>query len=413
MSPKRLDDYEKVVGREVIEELHLVAGYLRGTKMLHVNSTRLGGGVAEILNQMVPLLEDLGIDCKWLVIKGSNNFFQVTKQLHNALQGKPVEITSGMEQVYQEHTVLNADSLDLEGDFVIIHDPQPAGLITHRPKETSNWVWRCHIDLSSPHPEAWEFLQKYVVKYDASIFSMPAFSQELPHGQYLIEPSIDPLSDKNRDLDPAFISGVLEQYGIDPEKPIITQVSRFDYMKDPLGVIQAFRQVKKRENCQLVLAGGSATDDPEGSEVLEKVKAQADHDPDIHVLELPPDSDLEINALQRASTIILQKSLKEGFGLTVTEAMWKGKPVLGGAVGGIRRQIIHGFTGFLVRSIEGTAFRIRQLLHDPGLRKRMGENGRAHVQANYLITRHLKDYLLLMLAVQRPQEDIVNFFFSP
>lgn len=406
-APVTPESYEPIVGAEEIRELRNIALRLKGAKVVHVNSTRYGGGVAEILRRMIPLLGSLGIDARWEVMEGSQEFFSVTKALHNALQGKDIPLTTSMVDVYRKTTEMNLSRLDLDADYVFIHDPQPAGLIEAR-KPRSRWLWRCHIDLSSPNPAAWAFLEKYVTRYNASIFSMPEFVQELPHSQYMVEPSIDPLSDKNKDLDPEFIQQVVERLGVDPSRPILTQVSRFDLMKDPLGVIQAFKTVRKKENCQLVLAGGGAADDPEGNMVLEKVKDATDGHPDIHVLELPPDSDLEINALQRASTIVIQKSLKEGFGLTVTEPMWKGKPVIGGAVGGIRRQVIHGVTGFLVRSVEGTAFRIRQLLHDPALRVAMGRNGKEHVRANYLITRHLKDWLLLMLAVQHEGEDIVD-----
>lgn len=402
-----LESYEPIVGTEEIRELQNIAVRLKGAKVVHVNSTRYGGGVAEILRRMIPLLRGLGIEARWEVMDGSQEFFSVTKALHNALQGKDIPLTASMVEVYRKITAMNLSRLDLDADYVFIHDPQPAGLIEAR-SPRSRWLWRCHIDLSSPNPEVWAFLEKYVARYDASIFSMPEFVQELAHSQYMVEPSIDPLSDKNKDLEPEFIGQVAERLGVDPSRPILTQVSRFDLMKDPLGVIQAFRAVRKKENCQLVLAGGGAADDPEGKMVLEKVKDAAAGHPDIHVLELPPDSDLEINALQRASTIVIQKSLREGFGLTVTEPMWKGKPVIGGAVGGIRRQVIHGVTGFLVRSVEGTAFRIRQLLHDPALRVAMGRNAKEHVRANYLVTRHLKDWLLLMLAVQHEGEDIVD-----
>jgi trehalose synthase len=244
--------------------------------------------------------------------------------------------------------------------------------------------------------------------YDAAVFSMPEFAQELHIPQFLVFPSIDPLSDKNRDLEPSRVRAVLEKHGIDPARPVITQISRFDRLKDPLGVIRAYELVKKRSDCQLVLAGGGADDDPEGPIILEEVRKKAAEDPDIHVLLLPPFSDLEINALVRGSTIVVQKSIGEGFGLTVAEALWKGKPVIGSAVGGIRRQILHGVTGFLVRSVEGTAYRIRQLLNDEYMARQLGENGRVHVLNNFLLTRHLKDYVLLLLALRHPGEDMVQ-----
>lgn len=404
-----LEDYREVVSQEELREIWSLVRHVEGTRMVHVNSTRVGGGVAEILESLVPLLNSVGIETRWEVMEPLAGFFPFTKALHNALQGAPIILSEEQLDVYHRCQEMNARHLRLDSDCVIIHDPQPAGLIQHRSRGTSPWVWRCHIDLSAPNQAAWAFLREHVEGYEASIFSIPEFAQELPHSQYMIEPSIDPLNEKNRDLDARTIHEVLDRYGIDPEKPIITQVSRFDAMKDPLGVISAFREVRRREVCQLVLAGGGASDDPESQQVLAQVREEAEGHPDIHVLELPAESDLEVNAIQKASTVIVQKSLREGFGLTVTEAMWKGKPVVTGAVGGIRRQVIHGLTGFLVRSVEGTAYRLRQLLHDADLRRALGNNGREHVRANYLITRHLKDYLLLLLAVRHPEADITEF----
>lgn len=267
--------------------------------------------------------------------------------------------------------------------------------------------------MSSPQPRVWEFLRPLVERYDAAIFSMPGFAQKLPVTQFMVAPSIDPLSAKNRELEPQQVSAVLEKHHIDPDRPVLTQISRFDWLKDPLGVIAAYRMVKRRHDCQLVLAGGGASDDPEGEQVLREVQEAAAGDPDIHVLLLPPFSDLEINALVRGSTVVLQKSIKEGFGLTVSEALWKKKPVIGGAVGGIRLQVIHGVTGFLVHSPEGAAMRAAQLLADDGLRRRMGENGYLHVKQNFLLTRHVKDYVLVMLALEHPGEDIVSLDAPP
>jgi trehalose synthase len=254
----------------------------------------------------------------------------------------------------------------------------------------------------------WEFLRPYVERYDAAVFSMPDFAHQLPVPQFLVAPSIDPLADKNKELEPAYIMRVLEKYRLDAERPILTQISRFDRLKDPLGVIAAYRLVKKRQDCQLVLAGGGAPDDPEGEQVLREVQEAAAGDPDIHVLQLPPFSDLEINALVRGSTVVLQKSIREGFGLTVSEAMWKKKPVIGGAAGGIKLQIMNSVTGFLVHSPEGAANRISQLLANPELRRRLGENGYQQVKQNFLLTRHIKDYLLLMLALDHPQEHVIQ-----
>jgi len=403
-----LAEYAEIVGSDVIEELRVVAERISHHRLQHINSTAVGGGVAEILTRMVPLLRELGVESSWDVIKGDEKFFGVTKAFHNALHGKPESVSLEMLEHYRTTTEMNLGEMDLNGDVIIIHDPQPAGLILRKENNGQFWIWRCHIDVSKPDPMVWNFLRPYVEQYDASIFSMPDFSKNLTIPQYMVAPSIDPLSDKNKDLDDEAIRQVLEKYHIDPERPILTKISRFDRLKDPLGVIAAYRLVKKRINCQLVLAGGGASDDPEGQEVLGDVMEQAADDRDIHVLELPPFSDLDINALVRGSTVIMQKSVKEGFGLTVSEAMWKKKPVIGGAVGGIKLQIINGITGFLVYSPEGAAHRTMQLLSEPELCERMGENGYRLVKDNFLVTRHVKDYILVVLALTHRDEDVVQ-----
>ncbi len=403
-----LKDYEDIVDSDVIDELRVVAGRVRHRRLQNINSTPVGGGVAEILTRMVPLLRELGVEASWDVIKGDQAFFNVTKAFHNALHGKAEEITEDMLDIYRANTEMNLREMNFSGDVILIHDPQPAGLILRKPEIGRNWLWRCHIDISSPDSNVWNFLKPYIERYDASIFSMPDFAQQLPTPQFMVAPSIDPLSDKNKELEQSYINTVLEKYHLDPVRPIITQISRFDRLKDPLGVMAAYRLVKKRYNCQLVLAGGGASDDPEGEAVLREVQEKAADDPDVHVLLLPPFSDLEINALVRGSTIVMQKSIKEGFGLTVSEALWKRKPVIGGAVGGIKLQIINGVTGFLVHSPEGAAHRAMQLLADHELRERMGENGYLHVKQNFLLTRHVKDYMLVMLALEHPDEDVVH-----
>jgi len=403
-----LDDYEEVAGPGVIEELRLLAARVTGHRIQHINSTPVGGGVAEILTRLVPLLHELGLESTWDVIKGDQAFFGVTKAFHNALHGKPENITHDMFEIFRENTKANLAEINFSGDVIFIHDPQPAGLIARKKEIGRNWVWRCHIDVSAPQLDVWQFLRPYVEQYDAAIFSMPDFAQSLPVVQFRVAPSIDPLSDKNKPLERVYIDSVLEKYHLDPGRPILTQVSRFDRFKDPLGVIAAYRMVRRRFRCQLVLAGGGAPDDPEGAEVLREVQEAAADDPDIHVLLLPPFSDLEINALVRASTIVLQKSVREGFGLTVSEALWKKKPVIGGAAGGIKLQIMDGVTGFLVHSPEGAANRIAQLLGDRRLRDRLGENGYQHVRQNFLLTRHVKDYLLTVLALDHPRESIVH-----
>jgi len=385
----------------------LLAAKLSGKVIQNINSTFSGGGVAEILSRMVPLLQQLGVDARWNVIKGSDEFFQVTKKFHNALHGRPERISAKDFALYLKTTQKNIAELELYGDIVFVHDPQPAALVTKKKELGRKWVWRCHIDVSHPNPEVWNFLQPFVVQYDAAVFSAPAFSRELPIRQFLISPSIDPLSDKNKELDQQTIDSVLAKYGIPKDKPIITQVSRFDYLKDPVGVIQAFELVRKSIDCRLAFAGGTASDDPESDKVLAEVRQRAGDNPDIHILLIPPGSDMEINALQRASTVIVQKSHREGFGLTVTEALWKGKPVVASAVGGIPLQVKNRFTGLLSYGIEGTAYAIRQLLTNPDYARWLGENGREHVRYNFLITRHLKDYLLLFLALEH-QEDIIH-----
>lgn len=401
-----LDDYGALVGGEVIDELRLLAERVSHRQLHHINSTAVGGGVAELLTRLVPLFRELGIATSWDVIKGNQAFFAVTKAFHNALHGDGAPVTDEMFDVFREATALNVADIGPLGDFVVVHDPQPVGLVARKPEHGGHWLWRCHIDVSTPDAAVWAFLKPYVEQYDASIFSTPAFAQRLAIPQFMMTPSIDPLSDKNRDMSATEIAAILEKYALDPGRPIITQISRFDRLKDPLGVIAAYRLVKRRHDCQLVLAGGGATDDPEGKEVLDEVRNAADGDPDIHVLPLPPFSDLDINGLVRGSTIIMQKSLKEGFGLTVTEALWKRRPVIGGSVGGIKLQLLNGITGFLVHSPEGAATRAIELLGDEHLRRTIADNGHEHVRANFLTTRHLRDYLLLMLAMEHQDTDL-------
>jgi trehalose synthase len=386
--------------------LQKLAKILHGRSFLHVNSTKEGGGVAEILQRMIPILQSLGIDARWEVINADEQFYETTKKIHNALQGNKEIITDEMWQHHFEVNKKNAANIDLDADAVLIHDPQPGPLVEFKTKGV--WIWRCHIDLSNPFKDVYKALGRYTSKYDAVIFSVAKFAQALPIDKFIIPPSIDPLSEKNRELTKEEISAEIEKSGIPIDRPMILQVSRFDKFKDPVGVIKAYRMVRKYNDCILVLAGSPATDDPEGAEVLKEVKEFASDDPDIYILLLPPFSDRQINALQRAATVVLQKSLKEGFGLTVSEAMWKGKPVIGGAAGGIPLQIVHGVTGFLVHSIEGTAFRIRQFLNNPEMANRMGERGREHVRQNFLITRQIRDYLSVWYALENKGKDILD-----
>lgn len=391
-----LDDYRSIVGAADIDELRFLARELKGKTVKMVNSTAVGGGVAEMLNQLVPLFNEVEVKTNWEVITGGNDFFEVTKAFHNALQGSDYNLTQHARDIFLMHNEQNRQRIQFSEDVVVIHDPQPAALIRDRQPSSRRWIWRCHIDLSSPNPEVWGFLRPFIEQYDAAIFSSPSFSRQLAIPQYLFYPCIDPLSEKNKDLDDSYVQQVCDEFGIDRSRPIVTQVSRFDRAKDPVGVVQAFKQARKYVDCQLVLAGGGASDDPEGAIVLKEVKEAAGEDPDIIILDLPPWCALEINALQRASTIIVQKSIREGFGLTVTEALWKGKPTIAGAVGGIPNQIIHKLTGALVHSVEGCAYQMRYLLTHPDFAKQLGENGREHVKENFLMTTNLRRWLLLI-----------------
>jgi trehalose synthase len=401
---KVLNDYQPIVGEISISRLRQLAEELKGARVVHVNSTRVGGGVAEILGWLVPLMSDLELDASWEVVEGHSEFFQVTKSFHNALQGSSMPLTLKMLDVYKSTLSHNSERLRPileEADFVFIHDPQPAGLLDFCPNRKGIWMWRCHIDVSHPNRKFWNFLKSQVCNYDASIFSMPDFAQSLPHPEFMIAPSIDPLSLKNCDLPESEIAATLNRHGIPADLPILTQISRFDRFKDPVGVIEAFNLLSCSAQARLVLAGGGATDDPEGAAVLEEVRDAANGNGRVHVLELPPDAHRTINALQRASAIVIQKSTKEGFGLTVTEALWKSKPVIGGNVGGIRQQVFNHHTGYLVNTPQGAALRLQELLRNPDRMQRMGDEGRRFVTENFLLNRHLREYLTLMLGVRR------------
>lgn len=397
-----LENYTAVVGEEVIDHLKQLAEPLKGMKIVHVNSTREGGGVAEILNRLIPLKAELGINASWEVVTGNYQFYQCTKKMHNSLQGNRDDISEALLRNFEETGRNNYDRLRDEldnADVVFIHDPQPSTLLSFSSGRKGKWLWRCHIDVSHPYRPVWKYLRKYVEKYDASIWSLSTFTQPMAHPLYLIPPSIDPLSEKNIDLAPGEIDSVLAKYGIDRDLPVITQISRFDRFKDPVGVIKTYRHIRKSIPVQLILAGGGATDDPEGAEVLREVKDFAGDDPDIHILELPPDAHREINALQRGSDIIIQKSLKEGFGLTVTEGLWKGKPVVAGNTGGIKLQVIDHYNGFLINTSEGAALRTRYLLKHRQKLEEMGARAHQFVLENFLITRHLREYLTLIVAL--------------
>ncbi len=410
--PGILESYVPITGEEVIDQLHQLARPLRGKSVVHVNSTRVGGGVAEILAKLIPLKQELDIDARWEVISGDADFYQCTKGFHNTLQGAHTPIPGKLLRRYEETNRENAESLRPileEADIVVIHDPQPAPLLQCCPKRKGKWFWRCHIDVSSPYRPVWKYLRNFVRDYDASIFSLAKFSQALPHSQYLIPPSIDPLSDKNRDLSHDEQEQVYTEFGVDRDRPMIAQVSRYDRFKDPVGVVEAYKMAKTfAPGLQLVLAGGGAADDPEGEIVLDEVRSVAGDDPDIHVLLLPPDAHVTINAIQRAADIVLQKSTREGFGLTVSEAMWKGRPVIGGDTGGIRLQVISQHTGFLVNTPEGAALRIRYLLSNRERLAEMGRKAKEFVRENFLLTRHLREYLTAMLAVTNQAGDRIE-----
>jgi len=396
--PARLEDYREVAPRGTIELLGRLAERLRGRRFLHVNASRYGGGSAEILSRLVPMLQDLGIDAAWEVIVGDPDFYATVRTLELAVAGQEQPISEAMLRSYEETAAVNASKFSLEADLAMVHDLAPLPLVRHRPGR-GRWVWRSHADLSATPRRVWYLLRRDIERYDAAVFSLPRFAQRLRIPSLIIHPSVDPLSEKNRDLSRREVKQVLDRLGVPQDKPILLQVAPYARTKDPMGVIQAYRLAKKYVDCRLVLAGGGAADNPEGSAVLGEVRAAAARDPDIHPLVLPPDAALEINALQRAAAIAVQKPLQEDFGLTVAEAMWKGKPVIGSFAGGIPVQVIFEVTGFTVNSIEGAAFRIRQLLQNPDLMARLGGAAREYVRRNFLITRHLGDYLALLASL--------------
>jgi trehalose synthase len=394
-----VEPYLRHVPKWVENELRCLAAPLRGATVVHVNATAVGGGVAEILQRLVPLQRGLGLDAQWYVLEADAEFFRTTKKMHNALQGREQNISPAEWAHYLEINRANlaaTEDVFRKADFVIVHDPQPAGLLAAVGKPAGRWAWRCHIDLSNPNRATWRRLKDLVNPYHASVFSLAAFARQLGHPQVVIPPAIDPLTDKNRELEEGFVDEICRRFGVRRDVPLFVQVSRFDRFKDPLGVVAAFRLLRRHREASLVLVGGGADDDPEGKEVLEEVRRATAGDDEILVLELPPDANLEINALQRAATVVVQKSLREGFGLVVTEGLWKGKPVIGGAVGGITLQVRDGFTGYLVRTVEGCAYRMRQCLRHPNRAQTMGKRGIELVRGHYLITRQLRDSLVLL-----------------
>ncbi len=399
---KDLADYSDVVGVETVERIGELAAPLQGARVLHINATAYGGGVAELLATHVPLLRSVGVEAEWHVMHGSDEFFAITKNVHNALQGADIEWTTRMQHTYLERVLDNALALEDDWDYVVVHDPQPAAMRSFlRDKKVggsdTKWVWRCHIDLTAANPHVWEFFRPFVEQHDASVWTMPEFVPDSLDMERVVHapPCIDPLSVKNLDLALPFCTEITKQYGIDPHRPIVCQISRFDPWKDPLGVIDAFRIVREQiPDAQLVLAGSMATDDPEGFRVWEEIETARDGDRDIHLLSnLHQVGAVQINAFQRMASVMVQKSLREGFGLTVSEALWKGRPVVGGRAGGIKLQIRDGYDGYLVDSVEDCASRIIDLLADPVGSDAMGAQGREYVRDNFLSTRELTDWL--------------------
>lgn len=398
-----IDDYRDIVGDKVVDNLYEEAKDLAGKHITHVNSTFMGGGVAEILNTLVPLMNGLGMQIGWRILKAVNTFYSVTKEFHNGLQGAYVRITDREKALYLQENETNSvfTHLVTNHDAIVIHDPQPLALINFYQKGKQPWVWRCHIDLSHPNREVWDFLKRFIIKYNCMIVSSEKFKQpKLRVPQHIIKPSINPLVIKNKQLSSRTREAVLRKHGIDLDKPIIAQISRFDPWKDPLGVVEAYKKVKKQVNCRLVLMGNMASDDPEGPKIYHKVRRKIEKENlDVNIVMNSPDNDRVVNSLQTESEVIIQKSIREGFALTVTEALWKGTPVVGGNVGGIPSQVIDGKTGYLVRTPAECAKRVTYLLKNPSIAKKLGDAGKEHVRKNFLTTRHILDYMLLFKKV--------------
>ncbi len=404
--PLRIEQYEDLIGAAAVERIMLKAKRLHDLRVVNISSTFYGGGVAEILSSLTLAQRAIGIRADWRLIQGSPDFFSVTKKLHNALQGGDIDLTDLKRHHYEQIVFHNALRMEVDADLVVVHDPQPLPLVTHY-RHTCPWVWRCHIDLSQPNPDAWGYVKTFVEQYDSVIMSLPEYGQKLDVPQVFFMPAIDPFSVKNRELDEAEIRDRLEHYGIPDDLPIVAQVSRFDRWKDPQGVIEAFRLARKEVDATLVLLGNVATDDPEGQQVFESLLDCKEE----RILILTAEDSALVNALQRRAAVVLQKSLREGFGLTVTEAMWKGAAVIGGDCGGIRRQIEDGVNGFRVASVEQAAQRMVQLLKDESLRRRLGEAARESVRANFLMSRLVEQYLDLFAAFEprfslRPQNNL-------
>ncbi|MHB1042770.1 MAG: glycosyltransferase [Eubacteriales bacterium] len=406
MTELRLTDYEGSAGSAVIEEIMALGDRLKDYKILHINSTAAGGGVAEILHSLVPLMREAGLKASWSVMAGSPEFFLVTKLFHNGIHGQPVDIPGVMLEAYLATARKNSELVKEDADCVVIHDQQPLGLTSFRGKGAGRWLWYCHIDPRFAVNKVWHFLAPMAAGCDCAVFHLPEYARDLSLLQYFMPPAIDPLSKKNRDVAPDDYAAVLGKLGVDQEgPPVILQVSRFDRLKDPVGVVEAFKMVRRKTECRLILAGGSADDDPEGASVLAEVMSLTEGDPDIKVLSLPPDADLEINVLQRRADIIIQKSFREGFGLTATEALWKGKPTVATPTGGLAHQVLDGVTGLSARTTEEAAVQLERLLDNPELGRRLGAAGREHVRRHYILPVYLRNWLrlLCLLGCRREQ----------
>ncbi|MCP9489700.1 MAG: glycosyltransferase [Solirubrobacteraceae bacterium MAG38_C4-C5] len=393
---KILADYTHIVGRNLIDEIRELAAGLQGARVVHLSATAFGGGVSEILYTLVPLMRDVGLECEWQVIYGREEFFSATKLMHNALQGAPEDLSEDDWETWRRYNEMNARELTGGWDVCLVHDPQPAAVYQLVPEKAKGWLWRCHIDVSTPNPATIERLLPYIRDYPQSVFHVPAYVPDGMGGNVnIVPPAIDPLAPKNMALSPEDASYVCQQFGIDVDRPLMTQVSRFDPWKDPLGVIDAYRIVKESlPELQLALVGSMASDDPEGWDFFNATIAHAEGDPDIHILNnFNNVGAIEVNAFQSHSDVLVQKSTREGFGLTVTEAIWKGRPFIGGNVGGIPLQIENGVSGYLVDTVETCAARATDILKDPALGKALGRRGKEHVRKHFLMPRYLRDYL--------------------
>ena len=393
---KSLADYTHLAGRPLIGEIRELAEGLQGLRVLHLSATAFGGGVSEILYTLIPLMNDVGIEAEWQVMLGREEFYNATKRLHNALQGNPDSLSDEEWKIFERYNELNAAEISGEWDVIIVHDPQPAAIRRHVPEKAKRWIWRCHIDLSTPNMDVMEKMVPMVEPYDCKVFHLPSYVPKGVDGKVeILPPAIDPLSPKNMALSPEDAAYVCDQFGIDVDRPLICQVSRFDPWKDPMGVIDAYRQVTaEMPEVQLALVGSMATDDPEGWEFFNSTMAYADGDPDIHILNnLNNVGAIEVNAFQSQADVMVQKSTREGFGLTVSEALWKGRPFIGGDVGGIPLQVEDGETGFLVSSPEECADRALRVLREPDLGKRLGRAGKEHVRQHFLTPRLLRDWM--------------------